>query len=189
MALVKTEKSVYDPSFDENTGKYVDICPYKKHERNRIVYSCRCDVSVIITTRAQFCSHIKSNKHQELLKNFKQYSTPNEDIEKEIRQYRVDKELLARQKALLQEKAMKLMKELTETREENIKMIKEKEVEKKKREMMRKNIKELNIQNKNKDNEIELLKLEIEKKNGEIKYINDQLTIEDDIYREIIDFE
>jgi len=47
---------------------------------------------------------------------------------------------------------------------------------------MRKNIKELNIQNKN-------LKSEISKKDGEIKYINNQLTIEDDVYREIINFE
>lgn len=36
MALVKCHKTVYDPTFDENTGKYVDISPYKKHERNRI---------------------------------------------------------------------------------------------------------------------------------------------------------
>lgn len=182
MALVKTEKSVYDPSFDENTGKYVDICPYKKHERNRIMYSCRCDVSVIITNTQQFRSHIKSKKHQELVKNFKQYSTPTECVEKELKQHRIDKELLTRQKTILQEKAMKLMEELTKIREENTKMKKEKEAEKKKRESMRKNIKELNIQNKN-------LKSEISKKDGEIKYINNQLTIEDDVYREIINFE
>ena len=189
MALVKTKKSLYDPSFDENTGKYVDVCPYKKHERNRIMYSCRCDVSVIITTRAQFCSHIKSNKHQELLENFKQYSTPSEEVEKELRQYRVDKELLTRQKVILQEKAVKLMEELIKIREENEKMINEKEAEKKKRELMRKNIKELNAQNKNKDREIENLKSEILKKDGELKYINNQLTIEDNIYKEIINFE
>lgn len=189
MALVKTEKSVYDPSFDENTGKYIDVCPYKKHERNRTIYSCRCDVSVVITNRQQFCSHIKSKKHQELVNNFKQYSTPTEDVEKEVKQHRIEKGFLSRQNTALKEqnttlkeKASKLMEELNVTREKNKKMIEEKEVDKKKRTSMRKTIKELNIQNKDKDEEIKKLK-------EQLQYLESQLIMEDDKYKEIIDFE
>jgi len=189
MALVKCHKTLYNPTFDENTGKYVDISPYKKHERNRITYGCRCDVSVTITTRQQFCSHIKSNKHQELLRNFKQYSTPTENIEKDVKQYRIDKELLRRQNVMLREKSIKLIEELTKSREENAKMVKEKEVDKKKRDSLKRSVKELNFQNKNKDNEIEKMKTEILETQERMQYLQSQLILEDDKYKEIINYE
>lgn len=188
MALVKTKKSVYDPSFDENTGKYIDICPYKKYERNRIIYSCRCDVSVTITNAQQFSSHIKSKKHQELLNNFKQYSTPTEDVEKEVRQHRIEKGFLFRENKLIKEqnttlkkKASTFMNELIQLRENYKKMTEEKEKDKKKRISMRKTINELKHDNKNKNEQIKIL-------NTRIQYLESQLIIEDEKYKEIINY-
>lgn len=189
MALVKTEKSVYEPCFDENTGKYIDFCPYQKYQRNRTIYSCRCDVSVVITNTQQFRSHIKSKKHQELVNNFKKYTTPTEDVEKEVKQYRIEKGFLLRQNKILKEqnttlkeKASKLMEELSQTREKNKEMMEENQLDKKKRILLRKTIKELKNGKKKKDEEIKRLK-------EQLQHLESQLIMEDDKYKEIINFE
>lgn len=96
---------------------------------------------------------------------------------------------MRRQNVILREKSIKLIEELTKSREENTKMVKEKEVDKKKRDSLKRSVKELNFQNKNKDNEIEKMKTEILESQERTQYLQSQLILEDDKYKEIINYE
>lgn len=96
---------------------------------------------------------------------------------------------MRRQNVILREKSIKLIEELTKSREENTKMVKEKEVDKKKRDSLKRSVKELNFQNKNKDNEIEKMKTEILETQERMQYLQSQLILEDDKYKEIINYE
>lgn len=73
------------------------------------------------------------------------------------------------------------MNELIQLRENYKKMTEEKEKDKKKRISMRKTINELKHDNKNKNEQIKIL-------NTRIQYLESQLIIEDEKYKEIINY-
>ena len=86
-ALVKIKKEDYTPIFDEITGEYKDECPYplNEHNTNRIIYTCRCKYSTIITNRAQFNSHVGGQCHRGFVKDYKEIIKPQQDLEKELK--------------------------------------------------------------------------------------------------------
>jgi len=68
--LVRTEFEEYEPYFDEETGEYLDKCPYAKYTRGQhSVYTCRCISGRTMNNRQQFIQHFKTNAHTNWLKN------------------------------------------------------------------------------------------------------------------------
>ena len=181
MALVKTEEVLlYEPTFDENTGIYTDVSPYKRHERNRSTYKCGCDHSFRFSTTTQFKSHIKSNKHKEFVKDYKYNKRSDEETRRELKECRIKIEILERKNRLIVKKDMEIIKEINKLKDETANLMKEKESYKKKKESLRRSMRQLIIQNKHKDEEIERLSERVE-------YLESQL--EDSEYKEVINFE
>ena len=190
MALTLTENSVYEPSFDENTGLYVDKCPYRPYQRNRTTYKCLCSSTASFSTTAQFVAHIKGKGHKDFIENYEKHTKQDKDTEKEIKQYRVDNELLERKNEHLERENKSLRDKNLKTIETVKGLRKEKEADSEKRVLMRNNIKELKNKNKNKDEEIKNLKLENLKKNEEIQNLQSELQeMKDKEFKEIIHFE
>lgn len=182
MALVKSEEVlVYEPTFDENTGIYTDDCPYKRHERNRSTYKCGCDHSFRFFTTAQFKSHIKSNKHKEFVKDYKYNKRSDKETRRELKECRIKLELSERKVRTIVEKDVKLIKEITKLRDEN-------KLVKKKRESLRRSVKELHIENKNKNEEIESLTSQLLKSKEYAQYLELKvIMMEDSEFKEVID--
>jgi len=181
MALVKTEEvMLYEPTFDENTGIYIDICPYKRHERNRSTYKCGCDHSFRFSTTGQFKSHIKSKKHKEFVDDYENNKRSDEETQKELKDCRIKIEFLERKNRILQKKDMDLIKEINKLKDENANLMKEKESYKKKKESLRRDMKQLVIQNKHNNEENERLRKLTE-------YLESQL--ENSEYKEVINYE
>ena len=200
MALTMTDISMYIPTFDENTGKYIDVCPYKFHERQRKHYTCRCNVSTIITSRQQFLSHVKSKTHQELLKNHEMYYKELDDATNENKQYRVENELLKRKleqreksnnqvNKSLKEKALEFTKTITDLREKNIEYMSKITALSKKEDSMNNQIEIYKSQIENKNEQINNLKTELLNKIEQINHLESELTEQDDDYQDIMNFE
>lgn len=143
MALVITEIELYEPHFDENTGKYIDKCPYKPYQRNRIQYECKCDLSKCIKDKQSFNSHIKCKSHQSFLENYEKYFKDVDEYKTLLKNSKIDFDRL---KKKYRSKKISLK------------------------------------------NEIISLKNEIEKKNKIIAEFESQLIMEDDKYKEIINY-
>ena len=68
--LVRTEIEEYVPHFNEETGKYLDKCPYEKYTRGQLsVYTCRCISGRTLNNRQQFLQHFKTKAHKSWLNN------------------------------------------------------------------------------------------------------------------------
>ena len=68
--LVKTEVEEQEPYFDEETGEYLDKCPYEKYMRGQqTVYTCRCISGRTMNNRQQFVQHFKTKAHTNWLKH------------------------------------------------------------------------------------------------------------------------
>mgnify|MGYP006076025799 CR=1 FL=1 len=94
--LAKIDYDIYIPVFDENTGEYIDKSPYKPYERNRVRFECRCCAGKSFATNAQFKSHIKSQTHQEFIKNYSKYYKEVDNASETIKNQLIENELLKR---------------------------------------------------------------------------------------------
>lgn len=84
--IVRTEVEEYAPIFNEDTGEYIDSCPYEKYTRGQnSVYTCRCISGRTMNNRQQFIQHFKTKAHTNWLKNLGK----DENI-KLIKELRVD---------------------------------------------------------------------------------------------------
>ena len=194
MALVVTESYVYEPSFDENIGNYVDKCPYRPYQRNRTTYKCLCSSTASFSTITQFNAHIKGKGHKDFIENYEKHTKLDKDTEKEIKQYRADNELLRRQLAVLKTKKVELMENLAKRNELVSELKKENEEDSQEnsrlRASLRKNMNNI-IKNKDdiikqKDDEIENLKSTLQKKEERINYLEIRVDLEDEEYKDII---
>jgi chromosome segregation ATPase len=123
--IVAIDEFVYEPYFDEETGEYIDKCPYQKYQRNRKLYICRCK-NTKFCDLVSYKNHIKTKTHQQYIKNYKTYNKDTEESHKEIKGFRIQNELLERQQARLTKICIKQKDEiqvLTKANEENQKVI------------------------------------------------------------------
>ena len=86
--IVPVDEFVYEPYFDEETGEYVDKCPYQKYQRNRKIYICRCK-NTKFSDLVSYKNHVKTKTHQQYIKNYKSYNKITEESNKEIKGFRV----------------------------------------------------------------------------------------------------
>ena len=122
MSLVRVNTEIYKPVFDENEDKFIDKCPYAKHERNRIHNQCRCRVGSNITSRVSFNQHIKSHTHKTFIKNYSEYYKEVDEAEEKIRKLLVDNELLKRKVDARERDINELKKEKYKQQQEFIKV-------------------------------------------------------------------
>jgi chromosome segregation ATPase len=199
MALTTTDISRYIPTFDENTGKYIDECPYTRHQRHRAIYKCRCNVSTIITTRQQFISHVKSKTHHELLKNYKKYYKDVDDAKTENKQYRIENDFLKRRmeqhersrnqvNKTLKEKALDFTKTITELRKINEELVAKNTELSKKEDIMNQKIKRIKTQSIKINEEFDIMRTELSYKVQQINHLESELGIEDDDYKDIMNY-
>ena len=119
-SIVKTDHYVYEPTFDPDTDTYVDVCPYKKHERNRRIYNCNCKIGSNIHNIPSFNSHILSSCHKSYVQNYALFKKElNDEKEKNVK-LTYDNEMLTRKNnklekdhSDLQEKYCKLNTQFT----------------------------------------------------------------------------
>ena len=94
---------IYKPIFDERTGIFVDSCPYKLYERDRITYECRCKAGSSFTSRGEFNQHIRSMVHKDFIKYYDKYYKEVDEAAKTINELKIDNELLKRRSIKLQD--------------------------------------------------------------------------------------
>lgn len=102
-SIVSVQKEIYKPVFNENNDKYIDVCPYKPRERNRIHYQCRCKAGTVFTNRQDFTQHIKSKTHKTFIKNYSEYYKEVDEAEEKNRKLIADNEILKRKVDLREE--------------------------------------------------------------------------------------
>ena len=68
--IVKTDHYIYEPTFCPDTDTYIDVCPYKKYERNCKIFNCNCKAGTILSGRANFYAHIKSDCHKTYVQQY-----------------------------------------------------------------------------------------------------------------------
>jgi len=90
MALVATTNIVYIPTFDADTGTYVDESPFKKGSRKNPSYECRCKLDgKSFTTKTQFDAHCKTQTHKNFIQNYEMYYKDTDKVNQEIRDLKV----------------------------------------------------------------------------------------------------
>ena len=95
-SIINTEHYLYDPTFDTETGNYVDKCPYRKNERNRKIYQCNCKAGSIIHNRISYNSHIKSECHKNYLSNYDVFKKEVTEEKEKNKHLTYEKEMLIR---------------------------------------------------------------------------------------------
>ena len=86
MSIIAINREIYKPTIDSNNGIYTDICPYSLHERQRIVYDCRCKAGCSFDSRSKFNQHIKTKTHKEWIKNYDKYYKEVDDAQNTIKE-------------------------------------------------------------------------------------------------------
>jgi hypothetical protein len=109
--IVSITRCVYIPSFDESSGEYIDISPYKPYSRNHIQYECRCRAGCIITNTTTFKQHVKSKTHKDFIQNYKKYYAELDQAKETIKELRVENEFLTRKNIKLQKQIYELENE------------------------------------------------------------------------------
>ena len=73
MSLVPTTKTLYEPTYDPNTDKFIDVSPFKKYDRssNHEEYYCSCKCNSGFTTWSGWQHHCKLKTHIEYRDNYK----------------------------------------------------------------------------------------------------------------------
>jgi len=94
---------IYKPTFDESTGIFVDSCPYKLYERDRITYECRCKAGSSFTSRSEFNQHIRSMVHKDFIKYYDKYYKEVDEAAKTINELKIKNELFKRNVDKLQD--------------------------------------------------------------------------------------
>ena len=90
MALVATTNIVYIPTFDADTGTYVDVSPFKKGSRKNPSYECRCKLDgKSFTTKTQFDAHCKTQTHKNFIQNYEMYYKDTDKANQEIRDLKI----------------------------------------------------------------------------------------------------
>jgi hypothetical protein len=90
MSLVVTELNVYEPTYDSNTGTYVDKSPFKHRSRNNQPFECRCKLDgKSFTTNSQFQNHCNLKSHQHFITHYDRYFRDSDKAKREIRDLKV----------------------------------------------------------------------------------------------------
>ena len=73
MSLVPTTKTLYEPTYDPNTDKFIDVSPFKKYERsnNNLEYYCSCKCNSGFSIWSGWEHHCKLKTHIEYRENYK----------------------------------------------------------------------------------------------------------------------
>ena len=73
MSLVPTTKTLYEPTYDPNTDKFVDVSPFKKYDRssNHLEYYCPCKCNSGFSIWSGWEHHCKLKTHIEYRENYK----------------------------------------------------------------------------------------------------------------------
>ena len=86
MDLIPTNKTLYELTYNPDTDEFVDISPFKKHDRSKpyIEYYCACKSNSAICSYSQWKNHINLKVHDEYRKNYKFFNKPLLDARKLI---------------------------------------------------------------------------------------------------------
>ncbi len=76
MALVETEKRLYELEFNPELDVYEDKSPISKYERNNIEFVCLCKINSSFITFSQYNRHINLDIHKRYKDNFKFFNKP-----------------------------------------------------------------------------------------------------------------
>tara|TARA_B100000035_G_scaffold314419_1_gene330641 strand:- start:285 stop:902 length:618 start_codon:yes stop_codon:yes gene_type:complete len=78
MSLVPTTKTLYELIYDPNTGKFIDVSPFKKYDRstNHLEYYCPCKVNSGFSIWSGWDHHVKLKTHIEYRENYKFFNKP-----------------------------------------------------------------------------------------------------------------
>ena len=73
MSLVPTTKTLYEPTYDPNTDKFIDVSPFKKYDRssNHLEYYCSCKCNSGFSIWSGWEHHCKLKTHIEYRENYK----------------------------------------------------------------------------------------------------------------------
>ena len=90
MSLVVTDINVYEPTYDSETGTYIDKSPFKHRSRNNPPFECRCKLDgKSFTTNSQFQIHCHSKSHQHFIRHYERYFKDSDKAKREIRDLKV----------------------------------------------------------------------------------------------------
>lgn len=78
MDLIPTNKTLYELVYDPDTDEFVDVSPFKKHDRSKpyIEYYCACKSNSAICSYSQWKNHINLKVHDEYRKNYRFFNRP-----------------------------------------------------------------------------------------------------------------
>lgn len=78
MDLIPTNKTLYELTYDPDTDKFIDISPFKKHDRskNNLDYYCPCKVNSGFSTWSGWVHHCKLKTHEGYKENYKFFNKP-----------------------------------------------------------------------------------------------------------------
>ncbi len=76
MALVETEKRLYELEFNPELDIYEDKSPISKYERNTTEFVCLCKINSSFITFSQYNRHINLDIHKRYKDNFKFFNKP-----------------------------------------------------------------------------------------------------------------
>ena len=116
--IVKTDHYIYEPTFCPDTATYIDVCPYKKYERNCKIFNCNCKAGTILSGRANFYAHIKSDCHKTWVQQYALFKKELTEEQEKNKHLTYENEMLIRKinkqdqdHKVLQEKYGKLVTE------------------------------------------------------------------------------
>lgn len=88
MEVVSSNKQVYYPTLDVESGKYIDICPIPPYNRNKnLEYHCLCN-NYVFYNMTEYKKHIKLKSHQRFLDNYLYYIEDVEYAKQQAIEYR-----------------------------------------------------------------------------------------------------
>jgi hypothetical protein len=78
MDLIPTNRTLYELVYDPDKDEFIDISPFKKHDRTKpyIEYYCACKSNSAICSYSQWKNHINLKVHDEYRKNYKFFNKP-----------------------------------------------------------------------------------------------------------------
>ena len=90
-----TQPPIYLPTFNPETGKYIDECPIPSRQRRQ--YRCMCNhKGTLICTPSEFKTHIKLKKHIQYIENYLDNIKEIEDLINNNKKIQADYELMFR---------------------------------------------------------------------------------------------
>ena len=90
-----TQPPIYLPTFDPETGKYIDECPIPPRQRRQ--YRCMCNhKGSLICTPSEFKIHIKLKKHIQYIQHYLDNIKEMDDLIQTNKKLQADYELMFR---------------------------------------------------------------------------------------------